>query len=163
MNDNDKEKASQDLFEEMRRNIEIIAVQTIKDCLSPLQTKKLSKKMIEQVASSCAAQIANEAAVYSRKTSSQHAIQVTSTFSDLLTGQPVTKPVFNDKLTAAAGTLSSEDLAKINRDREIASRVVSRVYQSIFDFALELGLKAFEPTSSTQPQAVEPVQVPSKD
>src|SRR5207244_3705814 len=103
----------------------------------PLQTKKLSKKLIEQIAAQCAAQIATSAITASRKASSRRAAQMTSDFSDILKNQELpVAPVFNDKLATFAGDLTSENIEKIKYDQELAAHVVSRVYKSIFDFAL---------------------------
>src|SRR5262249_40917772 len=130
-----------------------------KNYLLPLQTKKLSKKMIEQIASECAVQIATGAISSSRRAASRRAAQMTGDFSEILKNQELpTTPVFNDKLATFASKLASEDIEKIKNDHEIAARVVSRVYKSIFDFALELGLKSFEERVQKAPTE----QVPQK-
>src|SRR5438105_15435033 len=100
--------------------------------------------MIEQIAAECAAQIAGGAVLATRKAASRHATQLTKPFSEILKNQQPSTPVFNDKLAAFVGKMAPEDIEKIKNDQEIAARVVSRVYKSIFDFALDLGLKSFE-------------------
>ena len=142
--------SNRDPFEETKKELEEMAQQMIKDYLLPLQTKKLSKKMIEQIAAECAAQIASAAAVVGRKASSRYAAQLTSPFSEILNNQQPSSPIFNDKLASLVGKLSPEDIEKLKNDHEIAARVVSRVYKSIFDFALEIGLKTFEGQSNDQ-------------
>lgn len=142
--DKDK-KAASDAFEEVQNEIADIAKQAIKNYLLPLQTKKLSKKMIEQIALECGAQIASDAVKASRKASSRYAAKLTGPLNELLSikNLPVS-PVFNDKLASFAGKLTEEDIEKIKADQQKASQVVSRVYKSLFDFALEIGIKSFD-------------------
>jgi hypothetical protein len=119
--------------------------EVLKEYLLPLQTKKISRKMIEQIADECGEQIAERAVVASRKASTKHAAKVTAMLGEALKScQVPTNAVLSDKIASLAGSLSQEDIDKIKNDREVASRVVSRVYKSFFDIALELGLKSFE-------------------
>jgi hypothetical protein len=139
------EDAKPDPFDETRDEVVAMAQRAIKDQLLPLQTKKLSKKMIEQIAAECAAQIAEGAITVSRKAASRRAAQLTSDFSKILKDEQLpAMPIFNDKLATVARQLTPEDIERIKSDRDIAARVVSRVYKSIFDFALDIGIKAME-------------------
>jgi hypothetical protein len=150
MSETNRGNLQNDAFEEIEKEIKKIAQQKIKDYLMPLQTKKLSKKMIEQISAECAEQIAEDSSKLSRKASSRRAVQITSAFSDMIQNNSApTTPVFNDKLATIASNLSAQDLQKI-KNEQVAAQVVSRVYKSIFDFALEIGLKSFEERSQPE-------------
>lgn len=134
-----------DPFEMAQTEIAQEVRKAIRDLLLPHQTKKISRKLIEQVADECANRVSAATAEATRRASTRHAAQVTAIFAEILKNQQIpVNPLLNEKLSAFAGRLSDEDVKKIQQDREVASRVVSRVYKSIFDFALERGIKALE-------------------
>ncbi|MCS6885897.1 MAG: hypothetical protein RMM17_09770 [Acidobacteriota bacterium] len=138
-----------DPFAKVSSEIAEVVRNSIRELLLPHQTKKISYKLIEQVAQECARRAANAAAEATRKASIQHAAQVTAALAELLKDEQTLAPLLNDKLAKTAAKLTEEDVQKIHHDREVASRVVSKVYKSIFDFALERGIKALESTRET--------------
>lgn len=134
-----------DPFEMAQTEIAQEVRKVIRELLLPHQTKKISKKLVEQIADECANRVSAATAEATRRASTRHAAQVTAIFAEILKNQQIPiNPLLNEKLSAFAGRLSDEDVKKIQQDREVASRVVSRVYKSIFDFALERGIKALE-------------------
>lgn len=146
----EEQKISSDSFEDARSEVAVAAEQIIKNYLMPLQTKKLSKKMIEQIAEECSKQIAQSALAASRKASARQAAKLTSDFTQILKDQQMrTSPVFNDKLSNVTGQLTPEDIEKIQTDRETAARVVSQVYNSFFNFAAGKSTRTVNTSSST--------------
>ncbi|MFY9223732.1 MAG: hypothetical protein WAQ98_13755 [Blastocatellia bacterium] len=143
------EKNKPDAFQQMQTEIAQVVQEVITDYLLPLQTKKISKKMIEQMSVDCANQIASKAVVISRKNSTNQTSKLTSELASLLnehTWKAV--PLFNDKLTALVGKMTPEEYERIKTG--VANQVVSQVYKSISDFANALGIKISETSANSK-------------
>lgn len=143
------EKNKPDAFQQMQIEIAQVVQEVITDYLLPLQTKKISKKMIEQMSVDCANQIASKAVVISRKNSTNQTSKLTSELASLLNEHTwKAAPLFNDKLTALVGKMTPEEYEKIKAG--VANQVVSQVYKSISDFANALGIKISENSANTK-------------
>lgn len=134
------EKNKQDAFQEMQQELDIFTQETITNYLSPLQTKKISKKMIDQMAAECASQIANKAITLSRKASARQASKLTDELADILNGASLrVTPLFNEKISTLVQQITPADYERVKLG--IANQVVSQVYGSITSFANALGVK----------------------
>ncbi len=134
------DKNKSDAFQEAQLEIETMVKQIITDYLSPMQTKKISKKMIEQMCEDCASQIASKAIASSRKASNHQASRLTAELSEILNDTSwKIAPLFNDRLTSLVEQMTPADFERVKSS--VATQVVSRVYKSIFDFASALGIK----------------------
>jgi hypothetical protein len=138
------DKNKTDAFQEMQQEIDVFTREVITNYLLPLQTKKISKKMIDQMAEECAAQISSKTIALSRKASARHATKLTDELADILnsTNFKVT-PIFNEKISSLVQQITPADYERVKLG--IANQVVSQVYGSIATFASALGVKL--PTS----------------
>ncbi len=134
------DKNKTDAFQEMQQEIDTIVQEVITNYLSPLQTKKISKKMIEHMASECGAQIASKALTLSRKASARQATKLTDELADILNNASwKVVPLFNEKISTLVQQITPADYERVKAG--IASQVVSQVYGSITNFASALGVK----------------------
>ncbi len=134
------DKNKTDAFQEMQQEIDTIVQEVITAYLSPLQTKKISKKMIEHMASECGTQIASKALTLSRKASARQATKLTDELADILNNASwKVVPLFNEKISTLVQQITPADYERVKAG--IASQVVSQVYGSIASFANALGVK----------------------
>ncbi|MBI4854079.1 MAG: hypothetical protein HY819_19970 [Acidobacteria bacterium] len=134
------EKNKPDAFQEIQQEIDMFAQEVITNYLSPLQTKKISKKMIDQMASECATQIASKAVALSRKASARQASKLTDELADILSNSSwKVTPLFNEKISSLVQQITPADYERVKLG--IANQVVSQVYGSIASFASALGVK----------------------
>lgn len=137
-----------DPFAQAGAEIEVLVQQVIKNSLLPLQTKKISKKLVEQIAADCGNQVAAQVIIASRQAAQQHASRLTKDISEILSTEKVRfTPPLNDKLISSAAQLAAESAEEIKASQELAAEVVSRIYRSIFDFAFERGTRTSRPVT----------------
>lgn len=134
------DKNKQDAFQEMQQELDAFTQEVISAYLSPLQTKKISKKMIDQMATECAAQVASKAVALSRKASARQATKLTDELADILNEASLkVTPLFNEKISTLVQQITPADYERVKQG--IANQVVSQVYGSIASFANALGVK----------------------
>lgn len=129
-----------DAFQEMQQELDVFTREVITNYLLPLQTKKISKKMIDQMAEECAAQISSKSITLSRKASARQATKLTDELADILNSASFkVTPIFNEKISSLVQQITPADYERVKLG--IANQVVSQVYGSIATFASALGVK----------------------